>query len=62
MMENDADKIVRAKVANKFCDIVKDGGVLDFGGGTGLDIQWLTNKNFAVFFCEPSAGHEAKSN
>jgi SAM-dependent methyltransferase len=56
MMENDADKIVRGNVANKFCSIVKDGGVLDFGGGTGLDIQWLTDKNFTVFFCEPSTG------
>lgn len=56
MMENDADKIVRAKVANRFCSIVKEGSVLDFGGGTGLDIQWLTDKNFTVFFCEPSAG------
>ena len=56
MMENDADKIVRGKVGNKFCSIVKDGAVLDFGAGTGLDIQWLTDKGFTVFFCEPSSG------
>ena len=56
MLDKIPDKIAREKVADKFCSIVKDGIVLDFGGGTGLDIQWLTNKNFTVFFCEPSTG------
>ena len=56
MLDTIPDKIVRNKVADKFCSVVKDGVVLDFGGGTGLDIQWLTNKNFTVFFCEPSTG------
>ncbi|HEX7457449.1 MAG TPA: class I SAM-dependent methyltransferase [Ginsengibacter sp.] len=56
MLNKNPDKVIRKKVADKFCSIAKDGAVLDFGGGTGLDIQWLTDKNFTVFFCEPSTG------
>jgi ubiquinone/menaquinone biosynthesis C-methylase UbiE len=56
MLDKNQDKVVRKKVADKFCNVVKGGGVLDFGGGTGLDIQWLTDKGFTVFFCEPSSG------
>lgn len=54
MLENDSDRIVREKVANKFCSIVKASAVLDFGGGTGLDIEWLSANNHTVLFCEPS--------
>ena len=28
--------------------------MLDFGGGTGLDLEWLTKNNNKIFFCEPS--------
>jgi SAM-dependent methyltransferase len=56
MLDKEPDRIVRKRVADKFCNIIKNGTVLDFGGGTGLDIQWLTDKGFAVFFCEPSTG------
>ncbi|MEP6950890.1 MAG: class I SAM-dependent methyltransferase [Ginsengibacter sp.] len=56
MVDKDADRMVREKVANKFCSIVKASVVLDFGGGTGLDLEWLTGNNHTVFFCEPSAG------
>ena len=56
MLNKESDKIVRKSVAGKFCNIVKSGSVLDFGGGTGLDIQWLTDKGFTVLFCEPSLG------
>ncbi len=56
MLDKNLDKVVRKKVADKFCNIIKDGAVLDFGGGTGLDIQWLTDKRFTVLFCEPSVG------
>jgi SAM-dependent methyltransferase len=55
MVGKSADKIVREKVANKFCSIVKASVVLDFGGGTGLDLEWLARNNDTVFFCEPSA-------
>lgn len=56
MMENDSDRIAREKVANKFCSIVKSATVIDFGGGTGLDLTWLSNNNDTIFFCEPSEG------
>lgn len=56
MLDKNPDKVIRKKVADKFCNIVKEGTVLDFGGGTGLDIQWLTEKGFTVSFCEPSGG------
>ena len=56
MMDTNPDKIIREKVAGKFCRLVNGAVVLDFGGGTGLDLGWLTNHNHTVFFCEPSAG------
>src|SRR5450432_1302494 len=56
MLDKNPDRIAREKVAGKFCDIVKAATVLDFGGGTGLDLTWLSNNNNTIFFCEPSAG------
>jgi SAM-dependent methyltransferase len=56
MVNKEPDRIVRKNVAYKFCNIVKGGSVLDFGGGTGLDIQWLIDNGFNIFFCEPSSG------
>lgn len=47
---------VRSKVKEYFLDTVKSGNVLDFGGGTGLDLFWLSENNFNVYFCEPSSG------
>jgi SAM-dependent methyltransferase len=61
MVGKSADKIVREKVANKFCSIVKASVVLDFGGGTGLDLEWLAANNHAIYFCEPSAGMREKA-
>lgn len=54
MVNKNSDKTVRQKVAAKFSDIVKNSSVLDFGGGTGLDLEWLTKNNNKIFFCEPS--------
>ena len=56
MLDKNPDRIVREKVANKFCSIVKEAAVLDFGGGTGLDLEWLADNNHTIFFCEPSIG------
>jgi len=53
--QKDSNKIIRQKVAEKFCNSVKPGWVLDFGGGTGLDLPWLTENRFKIFFCEPSS-------
>ena len=61
MLDKNPDRIVREKVANKFCSIVKAAAVLDFGGGTGLDLEWLTNNNHTILFCEPSIGMREKA-
>ncbi len=49
------NQVVRQKVSDKFQAFVKSGTVLDFGGGTGLDLEWLTAANYNIYFCEPSA-------
>ena len=46
--------IVRRRVKEKFLSLVKFGTVLDFGGGTGLDLGWLTAARYKIYFCEPS--------
>lgn len=54
MVDKNADINVRQLVAAKFSNVVKYGVVLDFGGGTGLDLRWLSDNNDKIFFCEPS--------
>src|ERR1017187_5336548 len=56
ILNNDgANKIIRDIVAVKFSSLVKKGGyVLDFGGGTGGDLDWLIRQHYHVIFCEPS--------
>lgn len=49
-----SNQIVRKKVEEKFHEIVKKGSILDFGGGTGKDLEWLIKKGYRIFFCEPS--------
>src|ERR1700760_2851105 len=48
-----SDESVRNIVAGAFEETVKGAKVMDFGGGTGLDLHWLTKK-YQVFFVEPS--------
>jgi SAM-dependent methyltransferase len=52
--QEDANQIARRTVAEKFKRLVKTGTVLDFGGGTGLDLEWMARQNYSVIFCEPS--------
>jgi SAM-dependent methyltransferase len=52
--KDNSNELIRQKVKNKFINEVKRGSVLDFGGGTGLDLGWLTQNNYTVLFCEPS--------
>jgi SAM-dependent methyltransferase len=56
ILTNDgSNKIIREIVAEKFSSIVRKGGcVLDFGGGTGGDLEWLIQQHYQVIFCEPS--------
>jgi SAM-dependent methyltransferase len=52
--QENANEIVRQKVKEKFTGLVRSGWVLDFGGGTGMDLEWLTTNNYNILFCEPS--------
>lgn len=55
LLEKDnSNKIIRQKVKDKFICEVKSGWVLDFGGGTGIDLEWLTTGDYNILFCEPS--------
>lgn len=53
MYKDAANSLVRAKVAKMFTSLVRDGVILDFGGGTGQDLEWLL-QYYNVIFCEPS--------
>jgi SAM-dependent methyltransferase len=52
--KEDTNTIVRQKVKEKFTSLLSSGWVLDFGGGTGMDLEWLTASNYNILFCEPS--------
>ncbi len=54
--EDPSNESVRAKVTARFKAIVKTGTVMDFGGGTGRDLNWLVEEKYRIIFCEPSAG------
>lgn len=54
MEKERSNEVVRRQVADKFLDTVAPGRVLDFGGGTGGDLGWLTDHCYHVLFCEPS--------
>ncbi|MFI5152256.1 MAG: methyltransferase domain-containing protein [Chitinophagales bacterium] len=51
----ESDNQVRNIVMNAFVKLVKAGNVVDFGGGTGLDLPRLLNNQYEVKFLEPSA-------
>ena len=48
------DVTVREEIASFFKKTVPAGLILDFGGGTGLDLSWLIEGGYKVFFCEPA--------
>ena len=48
------DLLVRADVEQLFKERITKGIVMDFGGGTGLDLPWLAKSGYAIYFCEPS--------
>jgi len=49
-----SDKRVRETLSFIFRNHVSSGGILDFGGGTGLDLAWLRDLGYRVYFLEPS--------
>jgi SAM-dependent methyltransferase len=53
-MEKDPSNLIIRRIVQKKVDLlVPSGRVMDFGGGTGLDLEWLA-KGRSVIFCEPS--------
>lgn len=56
LQKDETNTVIRSIVAEKFITLVKGGCVLDFGGGTGQDLEWLVKHNYAIVFCEPSNG------
>ncbi|PWU02206.1 MAG: hypothetical protein C5B52_05855, partial [Bacteroidetes bacterium] len=61
MSNQDRNAKTRVKVAAKFTQIVQSGSIMDFGGGTGLDLPWLSKQNYQIYFCEPSLGMRQKA-
>jgi SAM-dependent methyltransferase len=66
--QDKANNLMRKKISSLFCQLVPPGLVLDFGGGTGKDLDWLAGEGYRVIFCEPSikmrekASHYAQQN
>jgi SAM-dependent methyltransferase len=59
--KDDSNKVVRQKVAGRILAKMKAGRILDFGGGTGQDLEWMARTGFQVVFCEPSPGMRQKA-
>ncbi|MGN6569185.1 MAG: methyltransferase domain-containing protein [Flavipsychrobacter sp.] len=56
-----SDDNVRWAVRQYFSNYVQAGSVLDFGGGTGLDLLWLSEYYSQVIFIEPSMNMSAEA-
>lgn len=62
MMRDDAPNVrVRQAVRTYFCKTVSQGKILDFGAGTGLDLEWQLSEGYEVVFYEPSANMAAEA-
>lgn len=60
----DADRSneqVRKKLREKLRRLLQSGWVIDFGGGTGLDLDWLSQAGYHIIFCEPSEAMRTKA-
>jgi ubiquinone/menaquinone biosynthesis C-methylase UbiE len=55
----DSDNSVRKEVIKIFVANIPGGNILDFGGGTGLDLPGLLSDQYKVFFLEPSTNMRA---
>jgi hypothetical protein len=49
------DEQIRDQVSALFNHNIPRGNIMDFGGGTGLDLPWLLCDNYKVHFLEPAA-------
>lgn len=59
--QKESDKLAREKVKEKLTGLLETGRVLDFGGGTGLDLEWLTGRGYHIHFCEPAVAMREKA-
>lgn len=59
--QDKTNQVVRQKVKETFLSFVKSGTVIDFGGGTGLDLEWLSAAGYKIVFCEPSSSMREKA-
>jgi len=55
------DTIIRNEIREYLTGNLSSGTVLDFGGGTGLDLKWLVDSEYDVVFCEPAEMMRAKA-
>lgn len=61
-MEDDLpNRQVRAEVSSYFLEHVKEGVILDFGAGTGLDLNWQLAAGYQIIFYEPSSNMAAQA-
>ncbi len=49
------DTEVRKSIHSLIAQNVAQGNIMDFGGGSGLDLPWLVANNYNVLFVEPSS-------
>jgi glycosyltransferase involved in cell wall biosynthesis/SAM-dependent methyltransferase len=61
MDKDPVNNVIRRRVREKMSHLLSSGTVLDFGGGTGADLGWLTEKKYDVLFCEPSVPMREKA-
>ncbi|HXB28720.1 MAG TPA: class I SAM-dependent methyltransferase [Puia sp.] len=59
--QESSNEIIRNRVKEKLLSTVEAGWVLDFGGGTGRDLDWLLSNRYKIIFCEPSVGMRQKA-
>ena len=57
---DESNLVLRRRVQEKLLSLLPSGWVLDFGGGTGLDLAWMTAR-YQVAFCEPSTAMREKA-
>ncbi|PWT71818.1 MAG: hypothetical protein C5B59_17130 [Bacteroidetes bacterium] len=54
MDKENSNGVIRQWVQERFNVIGTARRIMDFGGGTGMDLPWLTGKGHQIYFCEPS--------
>lgn len=61
LLNRPLDVSARQRVHDYVRDLNIRGVALDFGGGSGLDLPWLTELGFDIYFCEPAFDFKNKA-